>query len=551
MPIAFRVDASARMGTGHLQRCLALAAAVRALGDTAIFVTRDLGLDSAGRVQAAGHAVRLLTAPGTDATASTDDMPRHASWAGVDAARDATETAQALADLSPDWVVVDHYAFDARWHRTVAQALGVRIAAIDDLADRELAVDLLIDHNLHPDHRAKYGTHLPAGTPLLGGPRFALLGPAYADAPRCAVHDTVRSIGIFLGGTDPTNLSPVVLRACREALAFTGDIEIASTRANPRHAELVTLAVQWPRTTVTLDQPDLAGFFSRHDLQVGAGGGAMWERCCLGAPTLALVTADNQRTVVEQLARIGAVATLEPDTQSKGGGSDPATAAPGAPMATSPSPARTPSPSHIASALRPLLADAPRRRALSAVTRALVDGHGAARVALRLLAERLRVRTAMAADCGRTHAWRNDPATRRVSQQQGPIAFEDHARWFARTLSDPLRHLLIGQVGPRPVGVVRLDRQGAPDSPVAEVSIYLDPVLHGLALGPALLHAAESHGARLPSPVTHWIANVRPDNTASERLFTQAGYVRGNDNTWHKHTLVPPSLNTLTERSRA
>lgn len=555
MSIAFRVDASTRMGTGHLQRCLALAAAVRALGDTAVFVTRDLGLDSAERVRAAGHAVRVLPPPGartgpldasttpspdrllvTVQTQHTDDesrasnvppLPVLARWAGVDAERDAAETAEALTGLRLTWLVVDHYAFDARWHRAVRQALDTRIAAIDDLADRPLAVDLLIDHNLHPDHRAKYGGHLPGGTPLLGGPRYALLAPAYATAPHCTVRDKVASIGIFLGGTDPTNLSPLVLRACREELGFTGEIEIASTRSNPLHTQLATVAAQWPRTTVSLDQPDLSGFFARHDLQIGAGGGAMWERCCIGAPTLVLVTAENQRTVVEQLARIDAVATLMPAD------------------------AASPSAEAIAHALHPLLADAPRRRTLSAAMQKLVDGHGAMRVALRLLAERLQVRLATSADCERTHTWRNHPATRRVSRQQGSIAFEDHVRWFARTLADPARQLLIGQIGPCPVGVARLDRQGMADAPVAEVSLYLDPALHGLALGPALLRAAEAHGACLSPPVTHWIATVLPDNAASERLFAQAGYTRADDGIWHKHACPPTCVDNPTERSRA
>ena len=47
---------------------------------------------------------------------------------------------------------------------------------------------------------------------MLGGPRFALLGPAYAEAPRCAPGASVRSIGIFLGGTDPAGLSASALR---------------------------------------------------------------------------------------------------------------------------------------------------------------------------------------------------------------------------------------------------------------------------------------------------------------------------------------------------
>ena len=60
-------------------------------------------------------------------------------------------------------------------------------------------------------------------------------------------------------------------------------------------------------TTLTLDEPDLAAFFARHDLQIGAGGGATWERCCIGAPTIAIVVAANQSAVVPALDRLGAL----------------------------------------------------------------------------------------------------------------------------------------------------------------------------------------------------------------------------------------------------
>ena len=51
----------------------------------------------------------------------------------------------------------------------------------------------------------------------------------------------------------------------------------------------------------------MAAFFARHDLQVGAGGGATWERCCIGSPMVALVLAANQSMVVSALDCLGAL----------------------------------------------------------------------------------------------------------------------------------------------------------------------------------------------------------------------------------------------------
>lgn len=507
MRIAIRVDASPVMGLGHLQRCLALAAALRETGAECVFVTRALEVDAAERIARAGHPVHALPAPGR--TPGIEAAPPHAAWAGVTWSADAAQTCEALAGQDPQWVIIDHYAFDARWHRTVAAGLNTRIAVIDDLADRPLDADLVIDQNLHDDHRRKYSGVLVRRASLLAGPRFALLDEAYVAAPRCKPCHPVRSIGIFMGGTDARGLSASALRACREEAGFEGDIEIVTTRANPRHRELIALASRWPRTRVSLDLPHLAGFFGRHDVQIGAGGGAMWERCCIGAPTLAVVAADNQRAVIAELARLGAVVTPDPVDDVS------ATA--------------------LARALRPLLEDAGISERLSAATQALVDGLGARRVAAWLGCARLGVRPAVPADSATVHAWRNHPATRQTSRQADPIPFEAHALWFERVLADPDRSLLIGAIGKLAVGVARFDRHG---HQACEVSIYLDPQMHGLGLGRALLRAGEAHALSHGRPFEKFVATVLPGNTASTRLFESGGY-HFSSGVWEKRCADP------------
>ena len=366
--IALRTDASQASGLGHFKRCLSLAVALRARGARCRFVARDLGLDVPALARAAGFETQQLPAPVPRATSGPGPSERpgggtaeHVAWLGVSPAEDAVQTIAALRSHPPAWVLVDHYALAAPWHRAVAQALGCRIAAIDDLADRDLAVDLLVDHNHAGDHRAKYGRHLAAPAELLGGPRYALLGAGYAGAQPHAVTEAVRSIGIFMGGVDAAGLSALALQACGLA-GFDGPIEVATTSAHPHRRALDAAIARVPQAKLLLDQPDLQAFFARHGLQIGAGGGATWERCCMGAPTLALVVAANQRPVLAPLNGMGVLVVAD---------------TPGAPASWTAA--------GLAPAIRALLPAAPLRRRLSETARALVDGQGADRVAQTLM----------------------------------------------------------------------------------------------------------------------------------------------------------------------
>lgn len=500
MRVLFRVDASQAMGTGHVHRCLALAHALRAQGEEVAFVTRALGLDTTGVIN--GERFRVIaTLPPPSGAFEPDPVIPHSAWGQMPQDQDAAETIEAARQWAPDWLVVDSYAFEARWHRNVARDLGCSVVVIDDLADRPLDSDLVIDHTEAPDHRNKYaGVIDPTGTRILGGPRFGLLGPAYAQAERYTFCNSVRSIGVFMGGVDAGGHSIAALEAIAAA-GFDGPVELVSTSANPGLAALREMTLARPNTTLSLDRPDLTGFFARHDVHIGAGGGASWERCCIGVPTLMVVVADNQRVVAKALAAKRVVALAEEPTVKA-----------------------------MATALQDLIEDKKKRRSLAEQSRALVDGRGAERVALAMAAQTLRVRLARRDDARLMFDWRNHPASRGVSLQSAPLAWEEHKRWLDRALNDPNRMLFIGAIGERPVGVIRFDFDAAHVSPRrAEVSLYCDPDLHGLGLGPALLRAGEI--AADPAIIN---ARVVEGNTASHRLFAKSGYRQTASTRWEK-----------------
>ncbi|MEN9417819.1 MAG: UDP-2,4-diacetamido-2,4, 6-trideoxy-beta-L-altropyranose hydrolase [Pseudomonadota bacterium] len=507
--VVFRCDASAAIGTGHLMRGLSLARALRQLGARCHFVVRAAGVDVAAPVHAAGFPCLMLpmAAPAAGQAAAAHAETAHAAWLGTSQAGDARDTLQALSDAQlaqPDWLVADHYAIDARWHRQMRAALGCRIVAIDDLGDRPLDVELLVDPNLHADHRVKYGAHLDPSARLLGGARFSLLGPAYVGLEPMQVRDEVASIGIFMGGSDPQDLSSMVWQACRRHAGFSGRIEIAATRANPHLERLQALTRQDRDTTLAVDLPDLCGFFTRHDLQIGAAGGATWERCCAGAPMVLIQAAGNQATVMREVAARDAAEVVAT------AGCDPAVA--------------------VGAAVRALLGNGLRRRELARHARALVDGLGACRVAAALLAPGVVLRPAGVRDSLRSFAWRNDPSTRRFSRDPQPIDPAAHERWWARAVHDPSRRLFIAHIGALDVGVLRLDLDSAGEK--AEVSIYLDPALTGLGLGPQLLRALQ-HWTRAHTRLQRLLATILPDNAASMRIFAAAGFTPGEPHwTW-------------------
>ena len=224
-------------------------------------------------------------------------------------AQDAAETRAALGE-GPDWLVMDHYAFDARW-QGAARPAGTRLMVIDDLADRPHDCDLLLDQNL--GHEAgDYDGLVPEACTRLIGPRYALLRPEFAEARAGALAARegrgLNRLMISMGGIDAADATSMVLDALRDAPLPEGlVISVIMGGQAPALERVRALARDMPRPTeVAVDVDDMAARMAAADLAIGAGGATTWERCALGLPSVIVETADNQAGIAAAMARAGA-----------------------------------------------------------------------------------------------------------------------------------------------------------------------------------------------------------------------------------------------------
>lgn len=317
LQIAFRVDASLRIGTGHVMRCLTLADALAADDAECHFLCREHPGHLIEAIRTRGYHVHVLPAPTTVASASQEesDQPAHADWLGVNWQDDARQSRAILEVLAPDWLIVDHYALDKRWEQQGVPQV-CRLMVIDDLADREHSADLLLDQNLGRQ-AADYAGLVPNHCTRLIGPRYALLRPEFARLREKSLarreQPQLKKLLITMGGVDKDNATGQVLEALAScALPRDCRISVVMGGNAPWLTQVKDQAttMPWP-TEVVVNVTDMAERMTQADLAIGAAGSTSWERCCLGLPTLMVILAENQRIIANTLQAMGAAKLIE------------------------------------------------------------------------------------------------------------------------------------------------------------------------------------------------------------------------------------------------
>lgn len=313
--VVFLPDFGPQVGGGHVMRSLTLAQALTVKGARCAFAVTE---DTARAVRAFG-------------------WPQIEVWPFGEW--------QDQADVA----VLDNYGLTADDERQLHPFVRT-VVSLDDLG-REHDCDLVID----PGY-GRTAADYPGRARVLAGPAYALIRPEFTRTP---VSPEKGRVLVSLGLTDVGGITQYVVARLLALPGWTAiDVVLGSGAESLEYVR--ELAAHDPRISLHVDTRNMAALMAKAQMAVGAGGSSVWERACMGLPSLLLVLADNQGPLAKVLAEAGAVAALDIRT-------------PGLPAA-------------LDEAMTRLLTDAALRSHLSARSADLCDGQGAERVADAILA---------------------------------------------------------------------------------------------------------------------------------------------------------------------
>ena len=486
--VVIRADATLRIASGHIMRCLTLATALKNT-----FKDIDITL-------LAGPLPKALEERIGQAKVTLKCLPMNVDSTDWNQSDDIKQSIEAISGLGPiDLIIVDHYSLDIEWERALAP-YSQKLLVIDDLINRDHHADFLLDQTFGRKAE-EYSARVNQHCQLMLGTNFTLIREEFSRLITQAQHKrqqftAVHHLLISLGGLDENNATGKILTLLQEAIT-QGDKEkwhdwsltiIASSDA-PHLSQLKQQIMALPKAKLLIDCQNMAEQLLDADIAIGASGGSAWERCVMGLPTLSVVLADNQIDIATNLAAQGAAINLE----------------------------------HInnltVARLTEGLAEISSPKVYQKMVQqcsAVCDGRGSSRVIGQLSASEVSLTKATKNDLMTTFTWQSNPLIRKYSRNPKPVSLKEHENWFRHSLKLGTRFLYIIHYQESPCGVLRLDKK---DAEHYEVSILVDPSMQGKGVAlQALNQIPKQFGDK------NIYAFVNPENKASQKLFLKAKF---------------------------
>jgi UDP-2,4-diacetamido-2,4,6-trideoxy-beta-L-altropyranose hydrolase len=281
--LLIRADASIEIGTGHVMRCLALAQAWQDAGGNAVFC-------------------QAQSMPSLNERLTSHGMSLVSLEAQLGTLRDATQIVNVALGLHAQWLVVDGYHFDAKYQKYLIDQ-GLRMLLVDDTGCHERCfADVVLNQNID----ANQTLYPQYDGQLLLGPQYSLLRREFLSwrdwkrNPISAVH----KILVTLGGSDPHNVTDMVINALSSLEDLSLDVIVAVGANNP-HMDSLLKAKSQCASNIELrrDIPEMTELMAWADLAISAGGGTAYELIFFHVPAILITVADNQETVCQSLGK--------------------------------------------------------------------------------------------------------------------------------------------------------------------------------------------------------------------------------------------------------
>lgn len=278
--IIFRADGNSQVGLGHIMRCVALADMLSRVFDC-IFLINNPNTDLVQTLMEYGKVISIQSKNIVDEKIEIDALIK-----------------------KEDIVVVDGYDFDEDYIRIIKEKAN-KVIIIDDLAERDFNVDLVINH-ASSEILDRYSRE--RSTKVLASPDYLIVRKQFLlAASKTREIKKVDTAFICFGGADFGNITLKVLKACLQA-TFLKHINVVIGSAYQHQSDLLTFIEENKSCKgidlyTNLTAKGLVEVIDNSDLCVVPSSTIAMEVCCVKSGLLTGITVDNQKFIHNELVR--------------------------------------------------------------------------------------------------------------------------------------------------------------------------------------------------------------------------------------------------------
>lgn len=286
MKIIFRADANKNIGFGHAMRCMSLADAMTAKGQTCIFVVSDDSFRDT--IEMRGYECRVLESDFRDMEGEICELEK------------------ILSKEKPQLLIVDSYYVTKDYFSKVKAK--VKTVYFDDVLSFPYNTDVLINYNVYADEenymRLYEGQSVPK---LILGTKYAPLRREFSETKPKKQPDRAKYVLVSVGGSDPYHIADSFVKMIDslEELKSNLIFRFVLSSMEPDLDEIKSFAKKVTWLEVYENVKDMKSMMEESDIAISAAGSTQYELCACGVPTINYSFADNQLEGGEKFGKEG------------------------------------------------------------------------------------------------------------------------------------------------------------------------------------------------------------------------------------------------------
>ncbi len=269
MNIAFKVEASTEVGTGHIYRCLNLAKSLSNKNNQIFFICKKANFLFKKRITNSGFFLKKIT----NCKSLKDDFEN---------------TKKILSDIRVDLLVIDNYNIKYWWEKKISKYVK-KILVIDDLFRKHYS-NYLLNYSFR-----KYPKKLLENTncKLLAGPKYIILNNSKKFKIKKKYSQT-KNLFIFFGGTDGKNITTQILKIINDSEFRRFNIHLVVGVFNKQQKKIKKTIKGIKNVKLYQNLDNLNYLLNRSDTAIISGGTVLLEAIAAGLKILVINQSINQ-----------------------------------------------------------------------------------------------------------------------------------------------------------------------------------------------------------------------------------------------------------------